>query len=111
MILNALAVLLAVTLIAVIVIVSTSPSRDPYADTAESMCMTFISKRLNAPGSADWSGPSETGFEKRADGSYLVWGWVDAQNSFGAKLRKSYRCEVAPVANSSAWRLLNLKLY
>jgi len=54
----------------------------------------FVKKRLVAPGSAEFSGLSETSLIETSPGHWVVNGWVDAQNAFGAKLRRRYKCKL-----------------
>lgn len=58
------------------------------------MCQEFVGRKLKAPGSAEFSSHSQTSIKKNSETQYGVIGWVDAQNSFGAKLRNSYVCVV-----------------
>lgn len=59
--------------------------------TAQAGCQGFVERRLKAPDGADFSawsavpGPGST---------WTVSGTVDAENSFGAKIRSSFRCEM-----------------
>lgn len=69
---------------------------------AERVCKDeFIAKRLKAPSTADYhvtvtGGPT----------TFTVAGTVDAENSFGAKLRSNVRCVVS--IEGSRWRLVSL---
>jgi hypothetical protein len=51
----------------------------------------YVRNQLKAPNSAEFSGTTATKIE---DNIYLVTGSVDAQNSFGATLRKNFSCEI-----------------
>jgi hypothetical protein len=67
---------------------------EPMAEiTAEVDCKLFIKSNLKAPSTADWLSPS-TGRWSGHPGYFLVTQTVDAQNSFGAKIRSSYQCRV-----------------
>jgi hypothetical protein len=55
-------------------------------------CEVYIRERLKAPSSADFS--SSVAIAPREEGGYVVRGSVDAQNAFGAKLRRIYVCAV-----------------
>jgi hypothetical protein len=77
----------------------TETRREDTDDTAAYvMAKQFIRERLKAPGSAEF--PSQVWNEgevhktKLANGSYRVSAWVEAQNSFGAKLRSNWTCEL-----------------
>jgi hypothetical protein len=75
---------------------------------AEVICEQFVSRRLKAPSSADFSWPHDTTISGSGDGPYTVIGWVDAQNSFGAKIRSNYACEVK--ATGRNWQRLSLSI-
>jgi hypothetical protein len=74
---------------------------DP-GDDAKRVCQEeFIADRLKAPASADYSD-----VEVSASGDvYEVTGKVDSQNSFGAKVRSSFRCVVRDAGDE--WRLVS----
>lgn len=69
---------------------------------AEVMCQQFVEDRLKAPTTADFdtahSGEGPT---------YTVTGTVDAENSFGAKVRSSFTCQVT-YEGDERWRLDSL---
>lgn len=58
---------------------------------ARAIAEQFVEQELKAPGSATFGGREVT---KLASGRYRVSGWVDAQNSFGAKIRNRYTVTV-----------------
>jgi hypothetical protein len=60
---------------------------------AQVVCKQSISARLKAPSTAEWSF-KEAGRWRNHPGYFLVRYSVDAQNSFGAKLRSNFECEV-----------------
>jgi hypothetical protein len=84
-----------------------SSSQTGDASTARMMCKEFIKKRLKAPSSADFSSLSETNTETITQNRYRVKGHVDAENSFGAKLRNHYDCTVE-YKGSNNWSLVEL---
>ncbi len=54
----------------------------------------YIRDKLKAPASADFSNyfsDRHTGVKMLATNTWEIFGWVDAVNSFGAKLRSSWR--------------------
>jgi len=55
-------------------------------------CEVYVRQRLQVPSTADFS-PSAK-LSSREDGGYLVRGWVEAQNAFGAKFRRQYDCAI-----------------
>lgn len=61
---------------------------------AQVACQTYVSERLKAPSTAEFSRSIE--IAPRDEGGYLVRGSVEAQNAFGVKLRRSYLCAVDP---------------
>lgn len=76
---------------------------------AEVVCKEYVSERLKAPGSAEFSRAAAL----PADYDWLeftVTGTVDAQNSFGASLRSSYTCRVRLDPATSKWALLDLSI-
>lgn len=56
---------------------------------AEKACKEAVERDLTAPASAEWSDVEVEG----ADDAYTVTGNVDADNSFGAKVRHTFTCE------------------
>lgn len=87
---------------------------DPTEDAkygAQSVCQDFVKKRLKAPSTADFS--ETTANESTTNpGLWIVKGAVDAENSFGANLRNTYRCKVkpAPDKGDDMWQLVNLTM-
>src|SRR5215469_5411499 len=80
-----------------------SGGTDPYyTGPAEAYRMgtVFIKDRLKAPSTAkfsDWVWDKDKiGVSGSAESGYVVRGWVDAQNSFGAKLRSKWVCHLRP---------------
>lgn len=70
--------------------------------SAKIACRDFVKQRLKAPATADF-----TDEVVNVDGqTYSVTGNVDAENSFGAKLRQTYTCVLEDAG--SEWRLTAL---
>jgi hypothetical protein len=67
---------------------------------AHSACQLYVLEHLQAPSSAAFS--HAAAIVPSDDGGYLIRGSVDAQNAFGAKLRRNYLCAV-----DSAGRVVN----
>lgn len=91
-------------IVALLILSSKIPDRDDDV-TAYVMAETFIKRRLKAPGTAEFPSPA---WDKEAvriikldTGGYRVSAWVDAQNSFGAKLRKHWVCELKSTSSGS----------
>ncbi|MFJ4902916.1 hypothetical protein [Streptomyces sp. NPDC088727] len=80
---------------------------EPTGQGAAVMCEKFVKERLKSPGTADFSGVSDTQI-KTISGSkpwrYLVTGYVDSQNGFGATVRNTYTCDVSTKDNDT-WSL------
>jgi hypothetical protein len=64
-------------------------------------CQQELQKSLKAPSTAKFSSYSETEVAKADADTYLVNGWVDAQNSFGAVLRARYFCTAGKSGDDS----------
>lgn len=56
---------------------------------AQSACEDWVRDQLKAPSTADFTGVTTVG-----SGPWVVTGSVDAQNSFGAKIRNTWTCNV-----------------
>jgi hypothetical protein len=72
-------------------------SREPDPHDITWACKKAVLNRLKAPVSADFQGmfddvPEPT---RDGDGAYLWQSWVDAQNSYGAKIRNHFQCRFA----------------
>lgn len=74
---------------------SSDSGPETYGDShARAHCETYLTGMLKAPGSAEFSSGSDTKISGTSPGPFTVRGFVDAQNSFGAKLRRNYLCTV-----------------
>lgn len=73
---------------------------------AEVMCEEFVKDQLKAPATAEFSHQQhrETG-EQRWD----VTGTVDSENSFGALIRGSYRCDIRYLGKDQ-WRAKHVEV-
>lgn len=60
---------------------------------AKDACHERIKSQLKSPGSADFEGFTETQYSPSTKGVYVD-GYVDSQNSFGAKIRTTFQCDV-----------------
>jgi len=77
-------------------------SNKPNMSHVRYHCQEAVEKRLKAPSTASFSGQYETTiYEVTPSQRYRVAGYVDAQNSFGAKLRKSYSCTVSTYSSGN----------
>lgn len=64
-----------------------------------SQCEDYVRKYLKSPSTAEFSGVAETTVYDKGNKKYTVIGWVDSQNSFGAKLRTKYACRTTDEGN------------
>jgi hypothetical protein len=71
-------------------------------------CKESVRARLKAPSTADFAGISEVKFRELNTGRYEVGAWVDAQNSFGAKIRTLFMCTVS--GSGSTWRVESVNI-
>lgn len=76
--------------------------------SAQLACQRFVSSRLKAPSTASFAPFEELSISESGDSKFVVSGWVDSQNSFGAKLRTPYLCSVQFVGTRV--ELLNLQI-
>lgn len=77
------------------------------------MAQEFVKRDLKAPASAEFPYITAEGVSSRpttANGrcAFNVVTYVDAQNSFGAKLRKTYMVTLAPDPDGSNWSLISM---
>jgi hypothetical protein len=74
---------------------------------AHAMCAEFTRNQLKAPASADFPEYNDRGVRvlKGAGTRWVVSSFVDAENSFGANVRTSFRCEVSDVGDQ--WQLID----
>lgn len=84
-----------------------------YSSMAHIKCNDYVKERLKAPGTAEFPFLADR-TTKVADGHYIVESHVDAHNSFGAKLRRDYYCDIELVGeysgSKSSWSLKALRL-
>jgi len=95
-----------------------SLSGDPKAQSDHSsmayiQCKDYVKDRLKAPSSADFPFLADR-ITKVSDNHYIVESHVEAQNSFGVKLRSDYYCDIELVGeyagSKTSWNLIGLKL-
>jgi hypothetical protein len=85
------------------IIGATKPSsRATDGYDAQVACKDFVRDRLKAPSTADFTSVSHTGSAP----TWTVTGTVDADNSFGAKLRMTFTCVVRD--DGDTWRLQSM---
>lgn len=92
-------------------------TREPTPSYAFVHCMGFVESRLKSPSSADFSSYGNSNVtqlkQTRRGGKneiqYLVTGYVDAQNSFGAQIRNNYSCKVTGITGGK-WILNKISM-
>jgi hypothetical protein len=85
---------------------------DAHGDaySAQLMCeQHFVKDKLLAPASAKFSPDSETNAISYGNEVWIVTGYVDSQNAFGAMLRSPYTCTVKYVGKDT-WHLESVKI-
>lgn len=74
---------------------SSSPSNSTKTHSkleAYTMSQTFVKEKLKSPSTAEFTCDYEKDVNQISDSMFVVNGFVDSQNGFGAMLRSSYRC-------------------
>lgn len=56
-------------------------------------CERWVKERLKAPSTSEFPWYDSSRVQKIGDGHFVVRGYVDAQNSYGAQIRSNYLCE------------------
>lgn len=73
---------------------------------AKWQCREFVKKTLKAPSTAEFQNYNDFSAYGTGNGPFEIIGYVDAQNSFGAKLRTQFTCKL--FKSGSNWELMNL---
>lgn len=68
----------------------------------------FVKRNLKAPRSAKFGGYRNTSVQHYTGCKFVVSGYVDSQNSFGAMLRSNYSVTLTP--NGRNWTLLDIQI-
>ena len=71
-----------------------SYSEADYKSATYTLAEQQVKKYLKAPSTATFCKMSETSFSKDESDTYVMTGWVDAENSYGATLRTSWGIKV-----------------
>ena len=87
--------------------------RDRPPDRADACAISqkFVTQNLKAPATAEF--PANTVDNCQAmlsAGTWKVYSFVDAQNSYGALLRSDYRVEMRHIATTDTWTLVDLQI-
>lgn len=111
---NALVIVLFFAIVACLAYVCVSTGGDSGPEHSEGMawvmCEGFVEKRLKAPSTADFPRYDQDNVEHEGDGRYTISAYVDAENSFGAKMRVPFDC-VVQYKGEDRWRLIDIHLY
>jgi hypothetical protein len=94
---------------------SSSPSEDDLPKLAFYKAQEYVRANLKAPASATFP-YYDSGSVTRVAGDqkgamFDVISYVDSQNSFGAKIRTSFKCSIVRVYANSSWVLAELKTW
>lgn len=78
------------------------------------MSQTFVKRGLKAPSTADFGSYSDSQVKPMPAGesacSFLVIGYVDAQNSYGAMIRNNYIVTVSKVKGQDSWTAKDMSI-
>ena len=81
------------------------------------MAQQFVEERLKSPSTAEWGSIWDGTYQDPDDcvtdlggGKYRVRGWVDAQNSFGAKVRTDFVLTMQTDDGGKSWKLLDINV-
>lgn len=72
------------------------------------ICQDFVKDRLKSPSTAEFPSSRNVNIFETGTNKYMIKGYVDAQNSFGAQLRTQYECEVQ--LDGETWKLQHIQL-
>lgn len=64
----------------------------------------FVERRLKSPSTAEFSGYDKEQVDNIKENVYRVSGYVDAENAFGAMLRRNYVCKIVYIPEKKSWR-------
>lgn len=86
-------------------VIMNNASRDNDNDsgsavTARIACQDMVKDKLKSPGSAKFTGQTESG----SGNSWTARGSVDSQNGFGALIRSTYSCSLTYTPSDKTWR-------
>jgi len=88
-----------------------SDSDEGYDETdARIFAEDAIRDVLKAPSTAEFSGLTETEVINEGNDVFTVRGWVDAENSFGAKLRSNYEVRLK-ITGEYSYELLDIEVF
>lgn len=99
----AIAIFFAVLLIVILMNHSSSHNN---SSNALAMSQVFVKKKLLSPSTADFPGELESTIT-HLDNIWDVDSYVDAQNAFGAKIRRFYHCQLRYEKGTDNWYLMD----
>jgi hypothetical protein len=85
------------------------PMKEDNSIMAWAMSHEFVNQRIKAPSTADYSSFENSKVYNEGNQKYTVDAYVDSQNSFGAKLRTYYRCQLDYIVSTEKWHLRNFQ--
>lgn len=83
---------------------------EPNELDAYAACKHFVRQHLRAPRTAKFPMITEVDWASEND-LWGIEGYVDAENTFGAKVREYYNCQVRYDSADDDWRLEGLEFY
>jgi hypothetical protein len=89
---------------------SAAPRQEDKGLVAYSMAQVMVEDRLKAPSTADFPVYTPGQVVSLGDRKWRVVSYVDAQNSFGAKVRTHYEVTIQEDPARDGWMLLDIKL-
>jgi len=103
---------LAGIVIFVIIMIIAVASSDNGVDKVSAFVMSqdFVVDRLKSPSTADFPSYRESFVTDIGNGRFQVSAYVDAQNSFGAKMRNRYNC-ILGSTDGKTWTLENINIF
>jgi hypothetical protein len=86
------------------------PPRQDSDESAIVLAKIYVNAGLKAPSTSKFSGIYvETAYDEKKGKTINVRGYVDAQNGFGAMLRKNFYCQFKPV--SGKLELIDIEIF
>lgn len=89
-----------------------------YKTMAGIYCQIYLQNLLKSPSSAKFPSTSQTAITELDNMTFEIRSYVDAQNSFGAMLRKYYYCKIQYVGTeqddetqAQFWKLIDIQLF
>lgn len=82
---------------------------EPSKLEAYVMSQQFVENQLKAPSTAKFPGFQDGFVKEMGDNKYKISAYVDAENSFGAKIRVKYFCVLKYVGDDN-WQLEDVEL-